>query len=460
MAIPLHAPHGTPKKVVTFFTGWYKSDVADHGRQLRNQLIDALGSEVALVLSHFDKDVCASRRAACVRARFRGLEPISFISSERQLSIAELTLMLEALPIWPKVIGKLNRTCARNENGQPSICQFSCIRDPTWSATSSPPNISPYRCRGMSNTVLSPVLGDGLRANQRSNVLLEFHSQQRSYNALLRMEKDRGSAFETVVFSRLEYTWLRPHPPLEMLRARAVASCVWVPFGEDNSGINDRHAVMDRRAAAAYFGRLDMVLNSRKLLRTQLATSRSEVWLRDGLDLRQHRVCRFAGTCFLSCCSNVTAANCWTRKCWERIVFSGSPMLLRGKYPEELELALQHHVALGMNGSRYVIHSIENRSRLEDAGKKDTRRVAVEKSVGNVDDVWRPAWDGNTTAADGLAAVWQLGSRRLFPDQISIVGIAARRSALGEFTTAVRPVRQGTTRSAVSALIRWDLQER
>jgi hypothetical protein len=109
MAIPLHAPHGTPKKVVTFFTGWYKSDVADHGRQLRNQLIDALGSEVALVLSHFDKDECASRRAACVRARFRGLEPISFISSERQLSIAELTLMLEALPIWPKVIGKLNR---------------------------------------------------------------------------------------------------------------------------------------------------------------------------------------------------------------------------------------------------------------------------------------------------------------------------------------------------------------
>jgi hypothetical protein len=133
-------------------------------------------------------------------------------------------------------------------------------------------------------------------------------------------------------------------------------------------------------------------------------------------------------------------------------------MLLRGKYPEELELALQHHVALGMNGSRYVIHSIENRSRLEDAGKKDTRRVAVGKSVGNVDDVWRPAWDGNTTAADGLAAAWQLGSRRLFPDQISIVGIAARRSALGEFTTAVRPVRQGTTRSAaVSALIRWGL---
>ena len=140
-------------------------------------------------------------------------------------------------------------------------------------------------------------------------------------------------------------------------------------------------------------------------------------------------------------------------------------MKLRGKYPEELELALQHHVALGMNGSRYVVHSIENStSRLEDAGKKDTRRVAVGNSVGNsvgnFDDVWRPAWDGNATAADGLAAAWQLGSRRLFPDLISIVGIAAPRSALEEFTTAVRPVRQGLTRSAVSALIRWDLQER
>jgi hypothetical protein len=71
MAIPLHAPHGTPKKVVTFFNGWYKSDVADHGRQLRNQLIDALGSEVALVLSHFDKDECASRLCDAVRTSLR-----------------------------------------------------------------------------------------------------------------------------------------------------------------------------------------------------------------------------------------------------------------------------------------------------------------------------------------------------------------------------------------------------
>lgn len=95
MAIPLHAPRGTPKKVVTIFTGWYKSDVADHGRQLRNQLIDALGSEVALVLSHFDKDECASRRAACVRARFRGL---SHMRSQRKWTAIDMPVLVHSRP--------------------------------------------------------------------------------------------------------------------------------------------------------------------------------------------------------------------------------------------------------------------------------------------------------------------------------------------------------------------------
>ena len=49
-----------------------------------------------------------------------------------------------------------------------------------------------------------------------------------------------------VVFSRLEFWWLRPHPPLRLLHP----SVVWLPSGEDYyGGVNDRHAVLNRSAA-------------------------------------------------------------------------------------------------------------------------------------------------------------------------------------------------------------------
>ena len=49
-----------------------------------------------------------------------------------------------------------------------------------------------------------------------------------------------------MVHTRLEFAWLRPHPPLSALHP----AHVWVPAGEDYySGVNDRHAVLSRAAA-------------------------------------------------------------------------------------------------------------------------------------------------------------------------------------------------------------------
>ena len=481
--------HHQSNKVVTFFTGWYKSDVAERGRPLRSQLIDALGSDVALVLSHFAMDECATVEdwRACVRVRFSGLEPLSFVASERMRTVVELTAMLEALAIWPAVLGQISTWCTRNA---------------TWSPSSSPPNVSPYVCKGARNSALSPVLGDGPRANQRTSVLLELVSQQRCLAALRQMESDRGVPYETVIFSRLEFTWLKPHPPLELLQPRA---CIWIPLGEDYVGLNDRHAVMERVAASAYFGRLEMVMGNGTnllLLAHRIITWPSESWLRERLKQHNQSVCRFASTNFLSCCSNVTAAHCWTQNCWHRGLppdFACNASLsegsapagawplkggcvasrLHGKYPEELELALQHHVALGMRGSRYINPSMETRvDELEDSATGNGTKIPLGSHIA----VFRPARAANKSAAESLAAVWKLGSRGdLKGRPIAVVGISARPGALQPFVRAVHPIhpsrvndprpkdlcsegmfiayRYGVLRCTVSTLIRWDLQE-
>ena len=276
---------------------------------------------------------------------------------------------------------------------------------------------------------MSPVLGDGPRANQRTSVLLELVSQKRCLAALRQMESDRGVTYETVIFSRLEFTWLKPHPPLELLQPRA---CIWIPLGEDYVGedhdyvgLNDRHAVMERDAASAYFGRLEMVMgNGTNLLLLgrhlgrRIITWPSESWLRDRLKQHNQSVCRFASTNFLSCCSNVTAAHCWSRKCWHRGLppdfacnashLEGSALAVKGgcvasrvhgKYPEELELAVQHHVALGMPGSRYINPSMENRvDELEDSATGNGTKIPLGSHIA----VFRPARAANKSAAESL----------------------------------------------------------
>jgi hypothetical protein len=153
---------------------------------------------------------------------------------------------------------------------------------------------------------------------------------------------------------------------------------------------------------------------------------------------------------------------------------------LHGKYPEELELALQHHVALGMRGSRYINPSMENRvDELEDSATGNDTKIPLGS---HMIAVFRPARAANKSAAESLAAVWKLGSRGdLKGPPIAVVGISARPGALQPFVRAVHPihpsrvndprpkdlcsegmfiaVRYGILRCTVSTLIRWDLQE-
>ena len=53
------------------------------------------------------------------------------------------------------------------------------------------------------------------------------------------------------MFTRLEFEWLADHPPLSLLDP----SYLWMPSGEDNEGVNDRHWLASRADAERVFRR-------------------------------------------------------------------------------------------------------------------------------------------------------------------------------------------------------------
>ena len=124
-------------------------------------------------------------------------------------------------------------------------------------------------------------------------------------------ERVVGLRYERVVVTRLDFDWLAPHPPLEMMTSR----CAHVPFGEDgdDSGVNDCHAVLNRKHATRYLSRWDDIVSG-KIMRTHpglrlgvLASSKhlsAEGFL--SAHLRHYRVplCRFAPIAYRACCAS------------------------------------------------------------------------------------------------------------------------------------------------------------
>ena len=93
-------------------------------------------------------------------------------------------------------------------------------------------------------SIWAPVLG-----NRNLSVLRELHDYSRALTLVEAHERARGRPYARLVFSRLEFQWLAPHPPLGVL-PRGV---VWLPSGGAAGGYNDRHALMDRAHGDVYF---------------------------------------------------------------------------------------------------------------------------------------------------------------------------------------------------------------
>mmetsp|Transcript_26447 Transcript_26447/g.57964 ORF Transcript_26447/g.57964 Transcript_26447/m.57964 type:complete len:383 (-) Transcript_26447:131-1279(-) len=149
--------------------------------------------------------------------------------------------------------------------------------------------------------MMSPALG-----NPNGNTLQEFFYQNRCINMIGRHETDkRGEVrYERVVFPRLEMEWLHDHPPVGLLESRYL----WIPTGDDNTGINDRHWVANRRDAEAVFRRWDALVGDEFIKiffpssKVRPAFISSEIYMKLYLQYHHVAVARFPNLGALQCC--------------------------------------------------------------------------------------------------------------------------------------------------------------
>ena len=209
---------------------------------------------------------------------------------DRASTSEELGAILAALPHWAAIVAAHSAPGAR----------VRCDAVP-FSLT--------FNCSGVhqGNHFLAPVLGNGDLRHPLHN-LHQLRGMARALALLAEHEAATGAAYARVVRSRLDLRWLAAHPPLSLLPATSV----WIPLGEDYyGGLNDRHAVLSRAAATAYFGRWAAILDGSVLdIDAQLAARRvddgqalnPENFLTASLAKRGLRVGRFAPVMFLGCC--------------------------------------------------------------------------------------------------------------------------------------------------------------
>lgn len=377
-------------------SGWMGVSVEAGGASIRTKLLEPLGAELLLALTHHARDGCTSVEACGVAARLHALEPFAAIDLQPMLKLEQLVATLEALPHWERVL-RAHNTGRR----------VSCERVAGWRNSSDG---APYRCVGiyMGNTYLAPVLGSA-----RLNVLRQLHDIRRCLALVESRELAAGRRYSRLVHSRLETVWLRPHPPLELLERAAV----WIPSGEDYyGGWNDRHAVLSREAAEIYMRRWDFIVGGEVLW---IDPQMRRAVVDDGLRTQDENLVRnvlehfhlgparrFPAVQYLGCCVASTAPDAWagrrasrsptacfSRACVERAIPSddvtaavsaaaaaatagkhpaaapavaapsdaaivGQPTLpIRGKYRSEVEQAVHHALALALPGARYRVRA-------------------------------------------------------------------------------------------------------
>lgn len=156
-------------------------------------------------------------------------------------------------------------------------------------------------------TMLSPAVG-----NPQANTLREFHYQSRCMRMIEEAERSRrgGKLYERVLFTRVENHWLHPHPPLALLSPDRV----WVPAGEDNGGVNDRHWLAPRRFATMLMRRWDALLDGSALValhgskdpaRVRAHFLSSEMYLRRFAVHHGIGIGRFPMLSYLACCEDI-----------------------------------------------------------------------------------------------------------------------------------------------------------
>ena len=320
------APPAVRERVAVTLEGWIGTTVADGGLNIRENVVDALSADVFLALTYDAADGCGAasppprcRTSRLLPAMYEGgrpdgpagdagaagvAAPSVRVSLSPSLDSAELLRLFLALPHWPRLLA------AHNAPGSPVACtpapaSASASSDSAAAAASASTSASGYECVGIykGNSFLAPVLGDHGIHN-----LHQLHALSLALQLVARTERRNGWQYDRIVHTRLDLQWLRPHPPLHLL----AASQAWVPSGEDYyGGLNDRHAVLNRTQAEAYFGRWEALLEGKVMqIEPQLRRGRvergvamsNENFLAETLRYHGVAVRRFPAVAHLRCC--------------------------------------------------------------------------------------------------------------------------------------------------------------
>ena len=324
------------------FSGLDTQRPLDGGANIRANLVDPLNADVLLAFTQLDganssnctaspqfRECSSAHRV--LRERFDKLKPIAAIKLSSTSTTGDLVRKLEASPHWSRTIKDMSWGHCRRDGPSPHVGSNS-----------------PYHCRTLTdfgNTYFAPILGVG-------PVLKEFESQSGCLSLLQSHERASRRNYTRVIFSRLEYFWVQPHPPISALHQRHL----WVPTGETYGGVCDRHAVMRRDVADVYFGRFDMIMDGRiRLIDAALPHPHqmsSEHLLQQVLHYHNVTVAKFPQVAFLQCCQGV----CHTHRCYVGAMATQGPRsrAFRGKYKEELMNAMVNAMLLDVPGATYA----------------------------------------------------------------------------------------------------------
>ncbi|KAL1507088.1 hypothetical protein AB1Y20_007947 [Prymnesium parvum] len=262
-------------RIAACFCGWLRVSVPAFGLLAKTFLLEPLRAEVFLAGTYLPDD-CPDGGGDCLLERVRRLGPRRATSLEPMLTRAQLAKMMEQAAAFQNVSSSFDRELTFH---------------------------------GLN--VFAPVLG-----TRRASVLRELHDYSRALKLVAAEESARADVQYThVVFSRLEFAWLGPHPPASLLDPRVV----WMPGWKRK--ITDTHAFMSRRHADVYFTRWELLFSTQLLDIIPL-----ESLLHDGPEdflenvLAAHRipVGFFPPFMYLSCCTlDPETSRCWANDCYE-----------------------------------------------------------------------------------------------------------------------------------------------
>ena len=278
VAAPLALPRRRAlRRAVVCFSSFIFTPVADDGTNLRRRLVDPLEADVILALTRGSSPVAAPCRSidTCepLRRSYRALMPRAVhVSLVPDMNAASLLSGLDRLAHWPLLLSAFNWSGVLRELGPRSETRH--YRVPPGEPRRS--FVREYGTAGWSAQICATArLGSGYLApavgKMSYHCLKNLHSFGRVLRVLREVERARGAAYELVVRARPDMYWIAPHPRLALFLPPPTGGLpvvapphahAWVPIGEDyHGGLNDRHVVLTRPAADAFFSQFETIIN-------------------------------------------------------------------------------------------------------------------------------------------------------------------------------------------------------